>query len=72
MINLGFGLFCGLAAWGLGFVTCAVNATVAPIHNRMQVILDEAAAEDWMNPREPNPPSYGRLQEEGRCCSVAD
>jgi putative SOS response-associated peptidase YedK len=42
-------------------VTCAANATVAPIHDRMPVILDEAAAEDWMNPREPNPQALKRL-----------
>jgi putative SOS response-associated peptidase YedK len=35
-------------------VTCAANATVAAIHDRMPVILDERAAEDWMNPREKN------------------
>ena len=36
-------------------VTCAANATVAAIHSRMPVILDEDAAEDWMNPHEKNP-----------------
>src|SRR5580698_375355 len=33
-------------------VTCAANATIARIHDRMPVVLDERAAEDWMNPRE--------------------
>ena len=42
-------------------VTCAANATVAAIHNRMPVILDEGAAEDWMNPRERDPLSLKRL-----------
>jgi len=42
-------------------VTCAANATVAAIHNRMPVILDEGGAEDWMNPREKNPLSLKRL-----------
>jgi putative SOS response-associated peptidase YedK len=42
-------------------ITCAANATVAAIHNRMPVILDEGAAEDWMNPRERDPLSLKRL-----------
>jgi putative SOS response-associated peptidase YedK len=42
-------------------VTCAVNATIAAIHNRMPVILDEGGAEDWMNPREKEPLSLKRL-----------
>jgi putative SOS response-associated peptidase YedK len=42
-------------------VTCAANATLAAIHNRMPVILDEGGAEDWMNPREKEPMSLKRL-----------
>ena len=42
-------------------VTCAANATIAAIHNRMPVILDEGGAEDWMNPREKEPLSLKRL-----------
>jgi putative SOS response-associated peptidase YedK len=42
-------------------VTCAANVTVAAIHNRMPVILDEGGAEDWMNPREKEPLSLKRL-----------
>jgi putative SOS response-associated peptidase YedK len=42
-------------------ITCAANATVAAIHNRMAVIFDEGAAEDWMNPRERDPLSLKRL-----------
>ena len=42
-------------------VTCVGNATVAEIHNRMPVVLDEKAAEDWMNPKEENPQSLKRL-----------
>src|SRR5262249_21757213 len=42
-------------------VTCGANAAIAAIHDRMRVVLDEGAAEDWMNPREPNPPSLKRL-----------
>jgi putative SOS response-associated peptidase YedK len=42
-------------------LTCAAKATVAAIHNRMPVILDEGGAEDWMNPREKNPLSLKRL-----------
>ena len=42
-------------------VTCAANALIAPIHDRMPVVLDERAAEDWMNPRERDPVSLKRL-----------
>jgi putative SOS response-associated peptidase YedK len=42
-------------------ITCAANATVAAIHHRMPVILDQGAAEDWMNPREGDPLSLKRL-----------
>jgi putative SOS response-associated peptidase YedK len=42
-------------------VTCAANAALAEIHDRMPVILNERAAEDWMNPREPDPLSLKRL-----------
>ena len=31
-------------------VTCAANAVIGEIHDRMPVILDERAAEDWINP----------------------
>jgi len=36
-------------------ITCEPNAGVAPIHNRMPVVLDERVADDWMNPLERNP-----------------
>jgi putative SOS response-associated peptidase YedK len=42
-------------------VTCTASATIAEIHDRMPVVLDERAAEDWMNPRERNPLSLKRL-----------
>ena len=42
-------------------VTCAANAVIGEIHDRMPVILDERAAEDWMNPREEDPLSLKRL-----------
>lgn len=42
-------------------VTCAANATIAEIHDRMPVVLDEKAADDWMNPKEENPLSLKRL-----------
>jgi len=42
-------------------VTCAANAAIAEIHNRMPVVLNERAAEDWMNPREQDPLSLKRL-----------
>ena len=32
-----------------------------PVHDRMPAILDERAAEDWMNPREEDPRSLKRL-----------
>jgi len=42
-------------------VTCAANALIAATHDRMPVVLDERAAEDWMNPRERDPLSLKRL-----------
>ena len=42
-------------------VTCAANAVIRKIHDRMPVILDERAAEDWMNPREEDPLSLKQL-----------
>jgi hypothetical protein len=42
-------------------ITTAANRTLEPIHNRMPVILDEAAAADWMNMREPETLSLKRL-----------
>ena len=42
-------------------VTCAANAAIADIHDRMPVVLDDRAAEDWMNSREPDPLSLKRL-----------
>ena len=42
-------------------VTCAANAVISEIHDRMPVILDERAVEDWMNPREEASLSLKRL-----------
>jgi len=42
-------------------VTCAANALISEIHDRMPVILDDRAAEDWMNPQERAPQSLKRL-----------
>jgi putative SOS response-associated peptidase YedK len=42
-------------------LTCASNAVVSPIHNRMPVILSDRDADDWMNPREADPLSLKRL-----------
>jgi len=42
-------------------VTCAASATIAAIHDRMPVVLNARAAEDWMNPRERDPLSLKRL-----------
>ncbi len=41
--------------------TCAANAATAAIHDRMPVVLDERAADDWMNPQERDPLSLKRL-----------
>src|SRR5580700_7908232 len=40
--------------------TTAANRLLAPIQNRMPVILDEAGAADWMNWRETDPLSLKR------------
>jgi putative SOS response-associated peptidase YedK len=42
-------------------VTCAPNAAIAPIHDRMPVVLDERAADEWMNPLERDPLPLERL-----------
>lgn len=36
-------------------ITTSANALLQPIHDRMPVILDERAAEDWMNANEAQP-----------------
>ena len=52
---------CGTAAPRPTTVTCAANALIGEVHDRLSVILDERAAEDWMNPRENDPTSLKRL-----------
>jgi len=42
-------------------VTCAANAVIGEIHDRMPVILDERAAEDWINPLSGGPVLAKRL-----------
>jgi putative SOS response-associated peptidase YedK len=42
-------------------ITCAPNGLLAPIHNRMPVVLNERGADDWMNPLERDPSSLKRL-----------
>jgi len=42
-------------------ITCEPNAVTRPIHNRMPVILEERAADDWMNAGEADPLSLKRL-----------
>ena len=42
-------------------ITTTPNQTVAPIHNRMPVILGDRDADDWMNPRDPDPRALKRL-----------
>jgi putative SOS response-associated peptidase YedK len=41
-------------------VTCAANAAIAEVHDRMPVVLNERAAEDWMNRQERDPLSLKR------------
>ena len=36
-------------------ITTKANGLIAPIHDRMPVVLDERAAEDWMNANETEP-----------------
>jgi len=42
-------------------VTTAANATMAPYHDRMPMILNDAAADDWMNPRVDEPTALKAL-----------
>jgi putative SOS response-associated peptidase YedK len=42
-------------------ITCDANKVVAPIHDRMPVILSDRDADDWMNPRESSPLALKRL-----------
>ena len=42
-------------------MTCATNPVVPKIHDRMQVVVDERAAQHWMNPWEQHPLSLKRL-----------
>jgi len=42
-------------------ITCEPNAVTRPIHNRMPVIVEERAADDWMNPAEADPLSLKKL-----------
>jgi putative SOS response-associated peptidase YedK len=58
-------LFAGLCEWWFPqrnqpqltftIVTGAANGVIAPIHDRMPVMLDERGADDWMNPLERDP-----------------
>jgi len=42
-------------------LTTAANAVVAPYHDRMPVILADRDADDWMDPRAPDPLALKRL-----------
>ena len=42
-------------------ITTKANGLIASIHDRMPVILDERAAEDWMNPNETEPKNLTSL-----------
>jgi putative SOS response-associated peptidase YedK len=45
----------------VALITTAANQLLAPIQNRMPVILDELGVADWMNRREPDPLSLKGL-----------
>jgi putative SOS response-associated peptidase YedK len=47
-------------------VTCAANTAIVGIHDRMPVVLDDQAAEDWMNPRERDPLSRKSIEPRSR------
>jgi putative SOS response-associated peptidase YedK len=42
-------------------LTCAANATLAKVHDRMPVILSDRDADDWMNPRDGDPLALKRI-----------
>jgi putative SOS response-associated peptidase YedK len=42
-------------------ITTNANALIQPIHDRMPVILNERAAEDWMNPNDAQPKNLKSL-----------
>ena len=42
-------------------LTTTPNAVTSAVHDRMPVILSDRDADDWMNPREPNPLALNRL-----------
>jgi putative SOS response-associated peptidase YedK len=42
-------------------ITTGANSVLAPYHDRMPVILSDAAADDWMNPRVADPGSLKPL-----------
>jgi putative SOS response-associated peptidase YedK len=42
-------------------LTCAANARMSRVHDRMPVILSDRDADDWMNPREPDPHALKRM-----------
>ena len=43
-------------------ITCAPNSLMAPIHNRMPVILDEAHYDDWLDASNETPALLSMLQ----------
>ncbi len=69
--DMGLILFAGLyeswqpspGQWQRTFtiITCEPNATAGRYHDRMPVILDSRAADDWMDPRNADPRSLKRL-----------
>ena len=42
-------------------VTTGPNSVVAPVHDRMPVIIPEAAADEWLDPRQEDVEALGRL-----------
>jgi putative SOS response-associated peptidase YedK len=51
----------GVSETTFTIITTTPNALIAPIHNRMPVVLSDRDADDWTNPRETNPRSLKRL-----------
>jgi putative SOS response-associated peptidase YedK len=51
----------GVSETTFTIITTTPDALMAPIHNRMPVVLSDRDADDWTNPRETNPRSLKRL-----------
>ena len=51
----------GAAETTFTILTCAANSMMSRVHDRMPVILSDRDADDWMNPREPDPHALKRM-----------